>query len=423
MKLRNALASSNGGSTLHGHDRRSERGAIAALVAILLPVILAAIGLAVDNGMLYAEKRQMQTAADATALTAAHEWRRQNYFGYQDIARADAARNGFEEGGDVEIDINVPPQSGPRAGDGNFVEVIIREQVPLYFMRVFREEPAQVESRAVAGLVAADACIFVLDPNASGALTVAGDAHVVLQGCGIHVNSSSNTAARTIGGGSVEASAVGVVGNYSGNGFFPTPQTGVYEQTDPLAELPEPPIGACTFTEQVTIMDTQVLNPGTYCGGIKVTATGHATLNPGIYILKGGGLTLQAAGQIEGDEVMFFNTFGPGYPYDPIVFSAASYSDLSAPISGDFKGILFYQDRDVVSNALNIFAGTPNTDFSGVCYFPTTDVRYVGTSATNSQHTMIVARRLEFRGTADFSSMPPNSPLLPTALAIARVVE
>jgi hypothetical protein len=173
----------------------------------------------------------------------------------------------------------------------------------------------------------------------------------------------------------------------------------------------------------VRVQDVQTLNPGVYCGGIEVTATGRATFNKGLYIIKGGGFTSQAAAQVTGSEVMFFITSGPGYPYEPVQFSANSKTTLSAPITGEYKGILFFQDRDIVSNKLTIFAGTPDTFFSGVCYFPTTDVRYVGTSSAFSQQTMMISRRLEFRGTSDFASMPPNSPLLPTALAIARVVE
>lgn len=49
----------------------NERGATAVLVAILLVILLGFVALAVDIGRLYAEKSQLQSAADAAALSLA----------------------------------------------------------------------------------------------------------------------------------------------------------------------------------------------------------------------------------------------------------------------------------------------------------------------------------------------------------------
>lgn len=402
-----------------------EKGAVVAYMAIIMPVMLGGLGLAIDNGRLYSVRRQMQTAADATALAAAHEWRNQNYENYAAVAKEDALLNGFDENEGVEIDVNVPPLSGPRAGDGNYVEVIIREEVPLYFMRAFNKPATVVESRAVAGLVPADACVYILDPTASKALSVGGSARLTLEGCGVHVNSNSSSAATTNGGGMVTATAVGVVGNYTGSGFFPTPQTGVYQAPDPLKDLPAPPSAGCTFIEPLVIQDTQVLNPGNYCGGIQITSQGHVTLNPGMYVLNGGGLDVQAGATLIGDGVTFYNTAGGGYSFEPVEFMSNSTTQLSAPTSGTYKGILFFQDRSIptANNKPNKFAGTPDTEFRGTLYFPLGDVDYVGTSGTVAQETMLLARTAEFHGTADLTMFAKDSDMLPTALAIARVVE
>ena len=57
------------------HDAGShrERGAIAVLTAILLPVILAFGAIAVDGGLLFAERAQLQSGADAAALALAQK--------------------------------------------------------------------------------------------------------------------------------------------------------------------------------------------------------------------------------------------------------------------------------------------------------------------------------------------------------------
>ncbi|MDQ4501869.1 pilus assembly protein TadG-related protein [Sinomonas sp. ASV322] len=50
-----------------------ERGAVAVITVLLLVVLLAAAALAVDGGMLYAEKAKLQSAADAAALAVAQK--------------------------------------------------------------------------------------------------------------------------------------------------------------------------------------------------------------------------------------------------------------------------------------------------------------------------------------------------------------
>lgn len=53
--------------------REKERGAVAVLVALLMVVLLGFAAVAVDEGMLYAQKAQMQNGADAAALAIAQD--------------------------------------------------------------------------------------------------------------------------------------------------------------------------------------------------------------------------------------------------------------------------------------------------------------------------------------------------------------
>jgi uncharacterized membrane protein len=50
-----------------------QRGAVALLVGLLLPVLLGAVGLALDSGHLYLTRTELQNAADACALAASYE--------------------------------------------------------------------------------------------------------------------------------------------------------------------------------------------------------------------------------------------------------------------------------------------------------------------------------------------------------------
>lgn len=59
--------------TLMQSFRRHQRGAVAVIAAITLPVLIGFAGLALDGGRLYMQKTELQNAADACALAAARE--------------------------------------------------------------------------------------------------------------------------------------------------------------------------------------------------------------------------------------------------------------------------------------------------------------------------------------------------------------
>lgn len=70
--------------------RRSQRAQAIVLVALMLAVLIGFLGLAIDSGRLYVERRQLQTAADSAALAAADAfW--SAHSAQQSDAAADAA--------------------------------------------------------------------------------------------------------------------------------------------------------------------------------------------------------------------------------------------------------------------------------------------------------------------------------------------
>jgi len=133
-------------------------------------------GLAIDVGYFYDLKRRMQTAADAGAVAAAHELKRKTSdSGIIQAVYKDAALNGFDRTRGEVITINRPPTTGSKAGNRDFVEVIITQNAPTYFMRVLGRQTVSVRARATGGLVgSAPACIYVLDPNSSNAFVASG---------------------------------------------------------------------------------------------------------------------------------------------------------------------------------------------------------------------------------------------------------
>ena len=93
--------------------------------------------------------------------------------------------------------------------------------------------------------------------------------------------------------------------------------------------------------------------------------------------------------------------------------------DFSAPTSGTWEGMLFYQDRADTNTAT--ISGGSNAALTGVLYFPNAPVTYSGGSAGSSPYTVIVAGSATFSGgstlNSDFSSLSNGSPIKRVTLA------
>jgi hypothetical protein len=85
---------------------------------------------------------------------------------------------------------------------------------------------------------------------------------------------------------------------------------------------------------------TQILEPGVYCKGLKITDKAVVTLRPGIYIIKDGPLVVDKGATLEGADVGIYLTGRRSN----LVFAAASTINLSAPKDGPLAGILIFDD-------------------------------------------------------------------------------
>jgi Flp pilus assembly protein TadG len=391
---------------------RADDGQALVLGAVGLIVLVLMAGLGVDVGYLRYEKLQMQKAADASAIAGASAL---IYGGQVQVAaKNDSAANGFADGNNgVSVKVNNPPASGPFAGNTAYVEVIVAQATPTFFMRVGGFDSVNVSSRAVATSIASSSgCIFALDPTDAGSLIVEGRVNVN-SNCGIRVNSTSAAAFEKRGSGDITVSppvaGIGIVGDVElgGSGTIdPTPVTGIPGFGDPLANVPAPPVGDCNYHNFTVAPGKNTLSQGVYCGGITVSNwTGPVTFNPGTYVLLGGGLTVSGGRPvITGDGVTFYNTQNAQNAYGPISLTASAGTNLSAPTSGTLEGILFFQDRGIVSNSTSNFDASHEELYTGALYFPTTPVRYTG-SATFPPYTIIDAWKITMVGTSAINNI------------------
>src|SRR3546814_7963663 len=78
--------------------------------------------------------------------------------------------------------------------------------------------------------------------------------------------------------------------------------------------------------------------------------------------------------------------------------------NLTAPTSGDYKGVVLYRDRraDVIDVKFNGGAGF---DFTGAIYMPTTNLEMLGNFEFNSQCLQLVGRIRSEEHTSELQSL------------------
>ena len=184
-------------SSVSAKALRRQKGGVAILFAILFVVVIGFAALGTEAVFLFVKHRQMQTAADAAAYSAAVAIGAGHPADYTLEAQAAASEAGFVNVVDgTEVVVNRPPLSGPHSDDEKAVEVIITQPQKVSLMRLYNVASVDVRARAVAVVGASGGvyCLLVLDSTAYSAATVTNNATVVNPDCGVGVNSSSSAA-------------------------------------------------------------------------------------------------------------------------------------------------------------------------------------------------------------------------------------
>jgi hypothetical protein len=409
------------------HRQKSrELGSILIPAAVVMLVLFAFMGLALDASYMHYYKRRMQTAADAAAVSGANQiLRAQSTDSVIASARDDSRRNGFEHAADgINVAVNRPPLSGARAGNATYVEVIVSHTRPTWFMRAVGVDETQIKARAVAGPIGeSSACVYALNRDSSSTnngVFVNGSVNATV-GCGVYSNSNF----RSVGGGCLSAPEVSYVGTYNNGECAEADSPGVPVVDPMLGRYTIPPYGSCNYNNfKVNSGQTAVLSPGVYCGGIDATANSivSITFQPGLYYLVGGGLKINTGAPVTGVDVTFISTYPAGQmqKYGGFNMTGGANISLKAPTSGPYAGLLFYQDPTVqwTSNNGSQMGGGGGSVYHGIIYVPTTDLTYGGgtTGGLNQTngYTILVAYNVELKGGAtigsDYSTIGGSNP-------------
>lgn len=338
----------------------SERGQTLPIIAVAVLVLVAIAGFAADVGYHQYEQRVQQTATDSAALAAAAEFKLGDW---AKAGKTDATTNGYTQGSNGVTLVNIahPLSPDPYASDPNALEADIQATYPTFFERVFGFNGVRVSTKAVAIADSpANWCMLALSTNGTSTI----NAHSVIDApnCDIAINSSH----LSIGGQSTitTANPIQYSGNLTGSGtsnFNPGAPVSALPASDPC-----PQITVCLYTSQNlpttsscaqgNFSGSGSMLSGTYCN---VTWKGNTTLS-GTYVITGN-LTANNV-NISGDGVTIILTSSNC----PNINNATL--NLSAPTSGPYTGMLFYDAA--CAGPLTMNSGSANPGLDGMIYVP-----------------------------------------------------
>jgi hypothetical protein len=389
--------------------RLGQKGQVLPLVAVLLTVLMGFGGMAVDVGYWEYRQQAQQSATDAAAIGGAQQLVRSDCSGStgaQDAALADATSNGFPNAGNVTVQANSPPQTGPFAGNGCAVSVqITSKHVASFFTNLFgyATTGATESTQAIAMARASNSgCVYLLSATQVSDIS---NAHVYAPQCGIIINDTANMSNSTIN-----------VADITYSGAAPNISGATFPEATPVPALPVadpcPEIAGCAYLKNNPpstsgcgaggTYNNYALGPGCYQ---KLTLTGTDTLSQGLYVINGQFHLNNAT--VTGSGVTIYMTAN----VQDTNFSGAKLT-LTPPTSGSTSGVLLYRNP-AQSSALDFSTCTCN--FSGLLYFPTTQVNY---SSAGGNYTVLIFGNANFStsSTLDFGAPPAGGTLVTQAV-------
>ena len=158
--------------------RNDEKGQTTVITVLCMIVLLGFVAFAVDIGLLFRARRNMQIVADAAATAGALDYYKNGLGNASSATYARTAAqnavtaNGLStatftascpitvSGSVPQACVAIPPSSGVHTGSG-FVEVQISQPNSTAFMSMFGLSKMNVLARAVAGITTGQACIWV----------------------------------------------------------------------------------------------------------------------------------------------------------------------------------------------------------------------------------------------------------------------
>jgi len=389
-------------TSLLGRLRRDRAGNVLMMAAAGMPLLIGAAGLAVDTVHWTYWKRQLQREADSAALAGA-------FAKAQSGNAITAATNDITRTTDVTLSapatIQNAPTSGAYAGNSQAVRVSLSTRQRLPFSGSFLSAVPTITVTATAAVVSNGTyCALALGTGSNGVITMSGSASLNF-GCGLATNSKVGVAVVPGGSADISATPIAAVGGLASSSHYASgTQLLPYSlpQPDPFASLPNPvvPSGSCPKGNYGP-KDNVTIPSGSCFNGLKIQGTVKLEDN-GVFYIDGGTLDINSTATLTGKNVTIILTSStaannPASIADLDIAGGATVQ-LSAPTSGPYKGLIFYQDRRALDSGSNTISGNATSTYDGGFYFPSQELDFTGNSGMTTNCMQLVALRLTFIG-------------------------
>ncbi|HWD00118.1 MAG TPA: pilus assembly protein TadG-related protein [Candidatus Sulfopaludibacter sp.] len=367
-----------------------------------------------------------------------------------------AKANGFVAGGKQNVTVKANNGSTtlvPNVSPSYYITVSVAEKIPITFLAALGHGTfGWATANATAGIMgsADGACLYILDPSGKDSLNASNNAHI-RPSCGVYVNSTNSEAVVATGSASVITSGtpqppikvVGGVNTNNGGSLSPTVTKTTTGVADPLSGLDVPwtpcttgtcPTVTCQYTgcagaanhcdhTNFTVSANSWsapyvhLTPGTYCGtggnpAILINNGNSAIFDAGMFVLNGGGLSIQSGTGNSGSNVIFYLT-GTNSTYGGVNFANGTQVNFTAPSTGDLADILIYEDRTLTgptgSSATSTFQGGANSTLDGIIYLPQTTANFANGTTTSNRTSLVVKDAIFAGGTYVFTTDPAGT--------------
>jgi hypothetical protein len=380
----------------------SERGNVLVVGAAAMPLLIAAAAISIDTIQVSVWKRQLQRAADSSAIAGAYALSLGD--NEHDAIHRDLDKNAFptltqEEGITV----------GPRLGFDRTVRVVLTATRTAPFMSIFTDRPQTLVADATAALVDDGTfCMVSLYEGTDAGIDANGGAEVDLT-CGMKANCTGTDCVQAGGNSWIKALPIATVGGLKGssNNFIQPTKLQPYaaKQADPFAYLPDPAPDAAKCAANGTLTESTNFsllgaNPCFLAADVKPSATLNVPDAVESITIYGGNIDFK--GDVNAKGITWIMTGANGKAGDLIINSQANLV-MSSSEGGTFDGVLFYRDRRASNIEIKINGGA-KSDLTGALYFPSSDITFAGNAGMKVACLQMVGQTLKFRGGAKITN-------------------
>ncbi|MES2905157.1 MAG: pilus assembly protein TadG-related protein [Pseudomonadota bacterium] len=387
-----------------------KRGNALIIMGAALPLVVGSAGLATDTIQWTLWKRQLQRAADSAAIAGVYATvQRQTVSSAVDTdVYANKTVSTKLKNANILLTatplIAYPPAT---PSYNNAVQVTLAMSKSLAFSSMFMSAPPVITAAATAATIETGTyCVVSLESTNATGINLSGNGSVNL-GCGMITNSLSLDAAIATGSSSVTATPIAAVGGVEASDNWGSAQLLPFTiaQADPFADV-YPETTNCpgtNFRVNANESANRLSDTGTVCFS-SMTLNGDVQLGSATYVIDAGDLSVGSTANVRctGCTIVLTSRTAATNPNSigSVTMTGGPQLNMSAPTTGPYKGLLFYQDRRALSgtNEVNKINGSATSTLAGAFYFPSQQLDLNGTAKLNLTCGQFVARNVSFSG-------------------------